>query len=109
MARLAHKPGRKSKYVNSLRSSGQWEEVKRRVRIRDNHQCVLCNNLTELEVHHLTYYSAGMSIVGKEMEHLDKLVLLCGRCHQEVHNDTTHKLNPKNYANKNNKAKFLEG
>jgi 5-methylcytosine-specific restriction endonuclease McrA len=110
MARLAHKPGRKSNYVHTLRSSGAyWEMVRRSVRIRDNHKCVLCKKQTELEVHHLTYYADGGSILGKEMQHLDKLVLLCSGCHQEVHEDLKHLLNPKNYAHTNHKAKFLEG
>ncbi len=110
MSRLSHKPGRKSKYVHTLRSSGAyWEKVKRAIRVRDKHQCVLCKKLTELEVHHLTYYVNGQSIIGKEIEHLSKLVLLCEGCHQMVHEDLTHNFNPKNHAHKDNKARFLEG
>ncbi len=39
-----------------------------------------------LEVHHLAYKDEyGASIVGRELEYLDKLILLCDVCHQNVH------------------------
>lgn len=58
----------------------------RRVRIRDNHRCRRCGKTYNLEVHHLAYKDEhGVSIVGHELEHLDKLILLCDVCHQKAH------------------------
>lgn len=88
MSRLQHRPGRRSKYVGSLQSP-QWQEVCRRVRLRDGHRCQLCGKGWTLEVHHLTYRDAsGRSIVGREAEHLDCLITLCAACHQKAHDRT---------------------
>lgn len=85
MSRLQHRPGRRSNYVRGLQSP-LWREVCRRVRLRDGHRCQLCGKTYTLEVHHLTYYDEeGQSIVGREAEHLDKLITLCGECHQKQH------------------------
>lgn len=83
MSRLQHKRGRKSKYALSL-SSEYWNEVKLIVRARDR-KCVECDSILFLEVHHKSYFVNGISIVGKEKEHLDQLVLLCSKCHQKKH------------------------
>lgn len=88
MSRLQHRPGRRSNYVRGLQSP-EWREVCRRVRLRDGHRCQLCGKTYTLEVHHLTYYDEnGRSIVGREVDHLDKLITLCGECHQRMHNRT---------------------
>ncbi|WP_196018106.1 HNH endonuclease [Alistipes senegalensis] len=85
MSRLQHRLGRRSNYVRGLQSP-EWREVCRRVRLRDGHRCQLCGKTYTLEVHHLTYYDdCGHSIVGHESEHLDKLITLCGDCHQKQH------------------------
>lgn len=62
-----------------------WEEAKRKVRIRDGHKCQMCGKDFNLEIHHKTYRVNGKSIVGHELEHLDCLVTLCGDCHSKVH------------------------
>lgn len=90
MSRLQHKRGRKSNYSKSL-NNPYWEEVKRKVRIRDNHRCQMCGKDYGLEIHHKTYKINGQSIVGKELEHLDCLITLCGTCHQRVHNKVKSK------------------
>lgn len=82
---MQHKKGRKSNYVRALRNNSDWEEAKRRVRIRDGHKCQMCGKDYNLEVHHKTYWVNGQSIVGHELEHLDCLVTLCGGCHEKVH------------------------
>lgn len=83
--KLKEELGRRSKYVKTLVSE-YWQEVARRVRIRDNHRCRRCGKTYNLEVHHLTYKDEhGVSIVGRELEHLDKLILLCDVCHQKAH------------------------
>ena len=63
-----------------------WEEVKRKVRIRDGHSCQMCGKTYNLEIHHLKYKINGVSIIGKELDHLDCLITLCEDCHQKVHN-----------------------
>jgi len=55
------------------------------VRIRDGHQCRKCGKTCDLEVHHKFYSVNGISIVGREKEHLDCLVLLCADCHEKEH------------------------
>ena len=84
MPRLTKRRGRKSSYLRKL-SSAEWQSVARRVRMRDGHRCRLCGSTVNLEVHHLTYYVNGCSIVGHESEHMDKLITLCGECHAAQH------------------------
>lgn len=83
MSRLQHKKGRKSNYARSLNSES-WNEVRKRIIARDR-CCVRCGSRLYLEVHHKVYQVNGESIVGKEMEHLNCLELLCSKCHQNVH------------------------
>ena len=97
MSRLAHKRGRPSNYRKSLKGNEYWEEVKRRVRIRDGHKCVCCGELIGLETHHITYYVNGESILGKELDHLEWMALTCEDCHEnKIHRFINHPLNPKN-------------
>ena len=86
MTRLAHRKGRPSKYRTSLKNNPYWEEVKRKVRIRDGHSCQMCGKTYNLEIHHLKYKINGVSIIGKELDDLDCLITLCEDCHQKVHN-----------------------
>lgn len=86
MSRLKHKKGRPTNYRKSLRNNPYWEQVKRAVRIRDNHQCQRCGKTYSLEVHHIRYVVNGQRIVGNELNHLDSLILLCEDCHQKEHN-----------------------
>jgi 5-methylcytosine-specific restriction endonuclease McrA len=83
MSRLQHKRGRKSNYSLSLNTE-YWKEVKLIIRARDR-RCK-CGSILFLEVHHKTYYINGESIIGREKEHLDCLILLCSECHQKEHN-----------------------
>ena len=95
MSRLQHKRGRPSKYRQSLQNNSYWEKVKRKTRIRDNFQCVLCPSKARLEAHHTTYTVDGESILGKELAHLEVVVTVCENCHQEIHTNINHPLNPK--------------
>lgn len=97
MSRLNHKKGRPTNYRISLKSNPYWEEVKSKVRLRDNFKCVECNSIIRLETHHITYYVDGKSILGAELEHLCWLVTLCEDCHEKVHKNLNHRFNPKNY------------
>ena len=94
MTRLAHKKGRPTKYRKSLRNNPYWEEVKRKVRIRDGHKCQMlslihicqmCGKTYNLEIHHKTYDVAGYSIVGHELDFLYCLETLCEDCHRMKH------------------------
>jgi len=53
--------------------------------LRDHHKCCKCGKTYNLEVHHKRYYVNGQSIIGKELNHLDSLMLLCEDCHQKEH------------------------
>lgn len=96
MSRLNRKRGRPSNYRKLLKNNPYWETVKRKVRIRDNFQCVICGAKIRLETHHISYSINGNSILGNELEHLEWMVTLCEKDHQEVHNDRAHKFNPTN-------------
>lgn len=85
MTRLAHQKGRPSKYRQKLKNNPYWEEVKRKVRIRDGHKCQVCGKTYRLEVHHKVYKVNGISILDHELEHLECLVTLCEGCHDMEH------------------------
>ena len=72
MTRLKYKKGRPSKYQTSLKNNPYWEEVKRKVRVRDGHCCRMCGKTYNLEIHHKTYQ-------------IGCLVTLCEECHAKVH------------------------
>ena len=84
MARLKSKPGRKSNYLKSL-NNDYHREVRRRAFLRDGFQCRDCHTKLRLELHHLTYYINGESIVGKELDHMECVITLCENCHQKRH------------------------
>ena len=71
--------------MKRLVNNPDWEEAKRKIRIRDGHKCQMCGKDFNLEIHHKTYRVNGKSIVGHELEHLDCLVTHCGDCHSKVH------------------------
>lgn len=96
MSRLKHKRGRPSNYRKQLKGD-YWEEVKRKVRMRDGYRCVCCGSQINLEVHHIAYYVNGKSIVGHELENLEWLALTCESCHDLIHKNISHPLNPKNW------------
>ena len=82
-------PTRKELYYQQLEHP-LWLKKRNVILERDNHQCVLCGSSSELQVHH-TRYSEGK----KAWEYPNAvLVTLCNECHQKVHSDPNHKLNP---------------
>lgn len=95
MSRLKHKRGRKSNYLKSL-NTDYHREVRRKVLIRDNFKCKICESTLFLELHHISYYVNSENIVGKELQYLEWLVILCAECHQLVHDNIRHQYNPKN-------------
>ena len=67
-----------------------WLKKRSIILERDNHQCVMCGSKFSLQVHHLRY-SEGK----KAWEYPNSaLVTLCDECHQKVHSDPNHELNP---------------
>lgn len=96
MGRLRRKRGRPSNYRNFLRDNPYWEKVKRKVKIRDNFQCVICSKKTGLEVHHITYKIGPIKIVGRELEFLKWVVTLCEECHDDQHFVPNTPFNPRN-------------
>lgn len=93
--------GRPSKYRKTLQGDEVWNEARRKVKIRDNHQCRICSSKVGLEVHHITYYVNGESIRGNELNHLKWLITVCHDHHQEIHRNLNHPLNPKNKFKQN--------
>jgi len=96
MGRLSHKRGRKSNYRKQLQQDDYWVGVRVAVKIRDKHKCICCSSFLYLEVHHIAYYVNGESIIGNELEHLEWMATVCEECHQLIHNDESHPLNPRN-------------
>lgn len=91
--------GRPSNYMNSIKYSASWNVVKSTIRRQRNYTCEVCGlSSTDLDVHHLTYYVNGHSILGNELNHTDKLKLVCRTCHKQIHDDYKNPFNPKNYG-----------
>jgi 5-methylcytosine-specific restriction endonuclease McrA len=96
MSRLKHKRGRKSNYVKSL-DNDYHREVKRKALVRDGFQCKICSSTIFLELHHISYYINNINIIGKELQYMEWVVILCEKCHPEVHANLRHRWNPKNW------------
>ncbi len=84
MGRLKHKRGRKSNYVKSL-NNPYHQEVRERALLRDKFQCQDCHSCLFLELHHIQYYVDGVNILGKELDYMDYVVILCEDCHKKRH------------------------
>lgn len=65
---------------NSYLSSSKWQKVRQSVIKRDMEKCILCDSKEQLNVHHITYDN-----VYNEINHLDDLVTLCEKCHNDIH------------------------
>src|SRR3989344_7267735 len=60
-----------------------WQEIKRKIMIRDKHRCIICHSERNLECDHL----------GRHVKHpsLEKLMILCHCCHKVKTRSLTHK------------------
>lgn len=96
MARLKHQRGRPSNYRKQLQRNSYWNKVRAKVFVRDKHKCVCCPSKIKLECHHISYFVDGKSIIGEELNNLQWLATTCEDCHDEIHKNPTHLLNPKN-------------
>lgn len=82
-------PTLKEQYLKQLESP-LWIKKRNMILERDHHQCVLCGSSSHLQVHHKRY-SDGK----RAWEYPNAaLVTLCRECHQKVHSDPNHILNP---------------
>ena len=70
---------RSMKYADFLLTP-YWKEISSRVKMRRNNRCQLCGSTKGLEVHHSDY-----SIHGDEINNIDKLTVLCHKCHAKFH------------------------
>ena len=70
--------GSKFAYRTVYLQSDHWKELRSQILNRDNHQCILCQKETDLQVHHRTYARLFQ-------EKLSDLVTLCRACHEETH------------------------
>lgn len=73
-------------YLNSLPykeflRTRYWKIIRNIIIRRDGHNCMLCCNGNDLQVHHKRYFNKGV-----EYEHLDELITLCSDCHKKFHN-----------------------
>lgn len=84
---------RKEQYHQDLEHP-LWLKKRNVILERDQHQCRICGSNHNLQVHHVKY-SPGKR--AWEYPNLD-LITLCKDCHEKVHQDFNHELNP--YKNK---------
>lgn len=62
--------------------------IKETIKVRDNHQCVLCKSTINLRVHHIEPFA-----VNKEKQFDENnLITLCELCHKLVHNNNYKQL-----------------
>lgn len=67
-----------------------WEKKRNIILKRDQYQCRLCGSKHSLQVHHIKYSSDK-----KAWEYPNSvLITLCKECHEKVHSDPKHDLNP---------------
>ena len=92
MSRLQHKRGRKSNYAKSITNNTSHSEARVKALLRENFHCKLCEKRIGLELHHINY-----NFLGKELQNMEWVVILCSEHHQSVHNSPAHKWNPKNF------------
>lgn len=62
-------------------NSSDWSRIRARILRRDNYKCRICGSGINVQVHHLRYPDAW----GEEQD--EDLIVLCDRCHAEVHRD----------------------
>lgn len=57
-----------------------WKAIAEKIRFKAGNKCQICNSSDGLNVHHRTYEHHG-----DELHHMDDLICLCHRCHQNYH------------------------
>lgn len=62
-------------------TSMYWQIISEEKKRRADYSCQLCGNKNNLNTHHSTY-----DIFGLEIYYMDKLIVLCNKCHSKFHN-----------------------
>lgn len=78
-------------YGQKLNNRPEWEKIRAAVLKRDLYTCQCCGSGSRPQVHHISY-----AILGIEELALEWLITVCRNCHEAIHTDKTHPLNPKN-------------
>ena len=82
---------RKEKYARYLEMS-QWIKKREKIKARDEHRCQLCGSVNNLQVHHTKYNTEELT---PPWAYPDKtLITVCKCCHEKIHSDPNHPLNP---------------
>jgi len=65
----------------------RWRAKRQEILDQDKHQCVVCNNSSELQVHHRQYhYLKALKKFKAPWDYSNKLLItLCDKCHQRGH------------------------
>ena len=64
-----------------------WKTVSLKKKQEANFRCQLCNSNGSLATHHRTY-----KIRGRELQHLNELIVLCSKCHEKFHDISNEKV-----------------
>jgi 5-methylcytosine-specific restriction endonuclease McrA len=60
--------------------------VRAKALLRDGFACTVCKRRDlPLELHHIKYWVNGVNIVGKELEYMDYITILCEQHHKQIH------------------------
>jgi hypothetical protein len=70
----------KNKSYQFFLNSNYWKTIREKIIQRDGGRCIICKCEKELQVHHDTYKNHF-----NEHNHLEDLMTLCKRCHQQHH------------------------
>lgn len=65
-----------------FRSSSTWKKKRKAILERDHHECLICGNKNNLQVHHII----GLDIEPKLKLDDRNLITLCEHHHNQVHN-----------------------
>lgn len=65
-----------------FRSSSVWKHKRAEILDRDEHQCLICGNNSELQVHHIISLDINEALKLED----NNLISLCSKCHRDVHN-----------------------
>lgn len=75
----------RSAFYYAYMHSAAWYAKRKRALLRAQYRCQKCRSPKRLDVHHLTYERLGH-------EWDTDLVVLCRKCHDQVHGKTTRRV-----------------
>lgn len=72
-----------------------WKAIRAYVKDKAGNKCSICGSKTRLQIHHKTYAHHG-----DELHHLQDLVCVCEKCHNQIHKiEPEEKPQPKKMKN----------